>query len=178
MADAVSPQPVAPRAPAGDVKALEREALTHAPALYKLAARLTGSTADADDVLQDAFARAITELRRGGFRGDCALLTWLYRIVTNAALDRLRRGKRHDAAAERLAAEPAGTSASPEASVALRELGEAMAALPEDQRAALVLKEIQGLTTREVAEVLERSEGACEQLLVRARQALKARFEP
>lgn len=179
MSDGAAPQsqPVPPRPP-GDVKALEREALACAPALYKLAARLTGSTADADDVLQEAFARAIETLRRGAFRGDCALSTWLYRVVTNAALDRLRRAKQQSAANERFAAEPPKASHGPDAAVALRELADAMAELPEDQRAALVLKEIQGLPTREVAQVLERTEGAVEQLLVRGRQTLKRRFEP
>jgi RNA polymerase sigma-70 factor (ECF subfamily) len=158
-----------------DVKALEREALGHCAALYRLAARLLGNAADADDVVQEAFVKAISELRRGGFRGDSALSTWLYRVVTNVALDRLRQVKRQAVVAPE--AEPAA-AASPEAAVALRELTEAMQELPEDQRAALVLKELQGLPTRDVALILERSEGATEQLLVRARQTLRRRFEP
>lgn len=161
--------------PPRDIKALEREALAHSAALYKLAARLLGNAAEAEDVLQEAFAKAITELRRGAFRGDCALSSWLYRIVTHAAFDRLRELRKESSqelADERVA------SATPEAAVALRELGDALRELPDDQRAALVLKEVQGLSAREVAEVLERSEGAVEQLLVRARQALKRRFEP
>lgn len=158
-----------------DVKALEREALTHAGALYRLAARLLGNTADADDVVQETFIKAISELRRGGFRGDSSLGTWLYRIVTHVALDRLRQVKKQAAVPP---VEERESSASPDAAVALRELTDAMAELPEDQRAALVLKEVQGLPTREVALVLERSEGATEQLLVRARQTLRRRFEP
>ena len=167
-----------PPAGASDVSALEREALAQSGAMYRLAARLVGSAADAEDVLQEAFAKAISELRRGGFRGDSSLSTWLYRVVTNSALDRIRRMKRQAAADEASSSEASSSAASPDAAVALRELADAMSHLPEDQRAALVLKEVQGLPTREVAQILERSEGATEQLLVRARQALRRRFEP
>jgi RNA polymerase sigma-70 factor (ECF subfamily) len=171
------PQAAAAPAPATGVQALEREALALAPQLFRLAARLTGSAADADDVLQDAFTRAITALRRGAFKGDSSLSTWLYRITTNVALDRVRQAKgqqTEQASGEEEPAAPGG----PEATVALGELAAAMAELPDDQRAALVLKEEQGLPTREVAQVLERSEGATEQLLVRARAALRRRLEP
>jgi RNA polymerase sigma-70 factor (ECF subfamily) len=146
--------------------------------MYRLAARLLGDAQEAEDVLQDAFARVLEQLRRGAFRGDCTLSTWLYRVVTNVALNR-QRGARAHAAHRELSPSGEPTSAmSPEAAVALRELAEAMSELPDDQRAALVLKEIEGLPSREVAEVMERSEGAVEQLLVRGRQALRRRFEP
>jgi RNA polymerase sigma-70 factor (ECF subfamily) len=163
-----SPQP-------RDPKAIEREALAHSGALYRLAARLMGSIAEAEDVVQEAFIKAISELRRGGFRGDSSLSTWLYRVLTNVALDRLRQAKRQQANTPEVSE---ASTASPDAAVALRELADAMKELPEDQRAALVLKEVQGLPTREVASILERSEGATEQLLVRARQTLRRRFEP
>ena len=173
------PQPASPPALAGaEWKALEAAALRQAPALFRLAARLTGSAADGEDVLQEAFTRAVAELRAGTFRGEAQLSTWLYRVVTHAALDRVRHAKQRERSAPRLAEEEAAAGASGETAVALRELADAMAGLPDDQRAALVLKEVQGLSTREVAEVLERSEGATEQLLVRARQALRKRFEP
>lgn len=159
----------------GEVKEFEREALGHSAALYRLAVRLLGNAAEAEDVVQEAFIKAISELRRGGFRGESRLSTWLYRIVTHVALDRLRQLQRQTAL------EPVDEPRSAttlDSAIALRELGEAMKELPEDQRAALVLKELQGLSTQEVAVVLERSEGATEQLLVRARQTLRRRFEP
>jgi RNA polymerase sigma-70 factor (ECF subfamily) len=106
-----------------DVKALEREALGHSAALFRLAARLLGNTADAEDVVQEAFIKAISELRRGAFRGDSSLSTWLYRVVTHVALDRLRHVKRQ--ASSEPATEPT-SSASPDAAVALRELADAM----------------------------------------------------
>lgn len=140
--------------------------------MFRLAARLVGNTADAEDVVQEAFVKALASLRAGEFRGQAALTTWLFRITTNVACDRLRRAR----TAERPSEEPS-TDGQADARVALRELHDAMSELPPDQRAALVLKELQGLTTREVAEVLERSEGATEQLLVRARETLRRRFE-
>lgn len=147
----------------------------HASAMYRLACRLLGGTQDAEDVLQDVYERAWIALRDGQFRGDAELSTWLYRITVNAALNRLRARR---AAAALPASDEAVEPPRGEAAVALRELGAALALLPEDQRAALVLKELQGLSAREVAAVLERSEGAVEQLLVRARATLRERLQP
>lgn len=170
-------QPAPPGQEGGQRQALEREALALAPSMFRLACRLMGSVPDAEDALQEAFAKAVTELRRGAFRGDCALSTWLYRVVTTVALDHLRRERRHAQGAPDEAPQGQASTPNAEAAVALRELSEAMEALPPDQRAALVLKELHGLPTREVAQVLERTEGATEQLLVRARQTLRGRFE-
>ncbi len=77
--------PASPPASRSDLKALESEALAHSAAMYRLAARLVGSATDAEDGMQEAFTKAITELRSGAFRGDSSLSTWLYRVVTNVA---------------------------------------------------------------------------------------------
>ncbi|MFT3708653.1 MAG: RNA polymerase sigma factor [Archangium sp.] len=154
-------------------KGLETEVLAAAPALFRLALRLTGRRAEAEDVVQDAFVKALSELRAGRFRGQSSLSTWLYRITVNVAFDRARSSTRR--VVEPALEEP--RSESPDDSIELRELREALAALPEDQRLALVLKELQGLTAREIAQTMERTEGAVEQLLVRARAELKRRFE-
>jgi RNA polymerase sigma-70 factor (ECF subfamily) len=160
----------------GPVPPFERIVAETSSDLYRLALRLTGDRGEADDVLQTTYVRAFEALRAGSFRGEASLRTWLYRILTHAAFDARRGGKRRDALAQAAAPSEAVESRS-EASVELRELKDALLSLPEDQRAALALKELHGLKTKEVAEVLERSEGAVEQLLVRARAALKARFE-
>ena len=76
-AERLKPSPSQPGA--ADVAHLEREALAQAPQLFRLAARLLGNAAEAEDVLQEAFAKAISLLRAGAYRGDCALPTWLYR---------------------------------------------------------------------------------------------------
>lgn len=152
----------------------ERALAAHASVLYRLACRLLGGAQDAEDVLQEVYERAWTALRRGRFRGDAEPLTWLYRITTNVALNRLRAQR---APEQTLPPDESVDTPRGEAAVALRELGAALALLPADQRAALVLKELEGLSTREVARVLERTEGAVEQLLVRARATLRARFD-
>lgn len=144
--------------------------------LYRLATRLTGNRADADDVLQTTYLRAFEALRNGGFRGECRLETWLYRIVMNVAFDARRAQQRRERLADRPPNEVAPEQS--EAAVGLAELRGVLESLPEDQRAALVLRELHGLSGREAAEVLERSEGAVEQLLVRARATLRTRFEP
>ena len=138
--------------------------------LYRLALRLTGDRADAEDVLQSTYVKAFQALQRGAFRARSELKTWLYRIVVNTAFDARR------AAARREQLVPPTPHAAE--LLDLHELREALASLPEDQRAALVLKELHGLTSREAGEVLDRSTGAVEQLLVRARAALKERFGP
>lgn len=139
--------------------------------LFRLALRLTGDRADAEDVLQSTYMKAFQALQRGAFRARAELKTWLYRIVVNTAFDERRAAARR----ERLL--PAASAPGTAEPVDLHELRTALACLPADQRAALVLKELHGLTSREAGEVLDRSEGAVEQLLVRARAALKARFD-
>jgi RNA polymerase sigma-70 factor (ECF subfamily) len=166
-----------PAGPALPVPPFEQLVAETSGDLYRLAVRLTGDPAEADDVLQNAYVRAFEALRAGTFRGESTLRTWLYRIVMHAAFDARRSQKRREGLAVAIGP-PQSAPASSEASVELRELKEALLALPEDQRAALALKELHHLKSREVAEVMERSEGAVEQLLVRARAALKVRFEP
>ncbi|MDP3506130.1 MAG: RNA polymerase sigma factor [Myxococcales bacterium] len=144
--------------------------------LYRLAVRLTGSTADAADVVQTAYLRVFEALRDGTFRGESRIETWLYRVVTHAAFDARRGQRRRDSLQQQ--GEPLVVPArATEAAVELGELRDALESLPDDQRAALVLKELHGLSGKETAEVMERSEGSVEQLLVRARAALKKRFD-
>lgn len=142
--------------------------------LFRLAARLMGSTADADDVLQDAYVKVHRALGDGQFDGRANLRTWLYRVVTNTALDALRRRAVRPAGDDRelpaLGAESCGGA---EAQVALSELSRWLDELPVEQRAALVLCSVEGLTNSEAAEVLGVSPGAVEQRLVRARATLR-----
>lgn len=143
--------------------------------LYRLGARMMGNTADAEDVLQDAYVRAFQALSSGSFDGRAGVQTWLYRIVTNACLDALRRRKVRPVAA---ADPPEGQfdgQLEADTRLALGELDRWLGDLNPDQRAVLVLKGVEGLTSPEIAEILECSEGAVEQRLVRARAALRQR---
>jgi RNA polymerase sigma-70 factor, ECF subfamily len=148
--------------------------------LYRLAARLLGDAIEAEDVLQEAYVRAYDAMVTGAFDRRASVESWLYRIVTNAALDALRsrrRARARAAAAARIEAPPPAPADQLEARAALRRLGTLLDALPPDQRAALVLKEIEGLPSKEVARVLGCSEGAVEQRLVRARATLRSKHE-
>lgn len=139
--------------------------------LYRLAARLSGDLAEAEDVLQDAYLDAYRALLEGRWDGRSKVETWLYRIVTNAGIDALRRRRE---AGQREVREPQydGLVAA-EARVALRELDEMLVDLAPQDRAALVLTTVEGLTSKAAADALGCSEGAVEQRLVRARAALR-----
>lgn len=147
------------------------------PALFRLAARITGSLEEAEDVLQDSYIKAWDALGRGRFDGRSHLRTWLYRIVANAATDALRSRKRREREHLEEDRDAASPTVSTEARYALRELASWLEELPADQRAALVLKELEGLSGQEIAEVMGCTEGAVEQRLFRARAALRERSE-
>lgn len=144
--------------------------------LYRLAARLCGDLGEAEDALQEAYVHAYRALREGRYDGRSKVETWLYRIVTNAGIDALRRRKEQRAPEAREAREPRfdGLVAA-EARVALRELDAMMDDVAPQDRAALVLVAVEGLSAKAAGEALGCSEGAVEQRLVRARAALRSR---
>jgi RNA polymerase sigma-70 factor (ECF subfamily) len=115
-------------------------------------------------------------LTTGEFDGRSNVSTWLYRIVTNQAIDAMRGRARRPKPTD-MADDSSSDLASAEEKLALAELADWMDELPGEQRAALVLKAVEGLTSPEIAEVLQCSEGAVEQRLVRARAALRKRSE-
>jgi RNA polymerase sigma-70 factor (ECF subfamily) len=156
------------------LETFERWGLATSDSLYRLAARVVGDLDAAADVLQDAYLRAFAALRRNEFSGDSEVRTWLYRIVLNVALNARRSDRRRLAQLASLEGE-AEAGDRIEARLQLRELASWMADLPDEQCAALVLKELEGFSSREVGEILECSEGAVEQRLVRARAALRKR---
>jgi RNA polymerase sigma-70 factor (ECF subfamily) len=145
--------------------------------LIRMTARILGSVPDAEDAVQRAYVRAYRALAAGKFDARSSIETWLYRIATNTAIDALRqRGRRpktRDAAVE-----PSWDGAqAAHAHLALRELDAWLEVLPEEQRTALLLKCVEGLSSAEIAVALGCSEGAVEQRLVRARAALRAQLE-
>lgn len=167
---------VAKRASRGDPGAF-RSIVEHTKdRLFRLACRLLGDHSEAEDALQDAYLKAHQALVGGGFSGEATLETWLYRIVTNSSMDTLRRRRARPARPLEASDELAPTDGLvAEARVALRELDEWLGDLPPEQRAVVVLRFVEGMTSGEAAEVLECSEGAVEQRLVRARAALRER---
>jgi len=138
----------------------------HERELFAYALRLSGQRADAEDLYQDTFLaafRAWPPPRRGNERA------WLYRIATNRAIDRERRSRRIVASVDDLAL------AAPERDdVALADLAGAIRTLPAGQRAAFVLRKVQGLPYADVAVALECSEQAARARVSEALKKVKA----
>jgi RNA polymerase sigma-70 factor (ECF subfamily) len=179
---------LAVRSAAGDDAAFELIVSRYQGRVYRLACRLTGSEADAMDVLQDTFLQVYRRL--GSFRGESRFGTWLYRIATNAALmhNRVRARQRaesldtflpgFDAAGVHLGT-PADlqSAANVEEILDRRLLAEkaraAIERLPEANRAAFVLRDLEEMSTSDVAEVLGIETAAVRQRVHRARLMLR-----
>lgn len=164
------------RVQAGDAAAFQRIVDATSTRLVRLAARMLGSVSDAEDVVQEAYVKAYRALAFGEFDRRANVATWLYRIVTNQAIDAMRGRARRPKPTD-TADETSSDLASAEQKMALAELADWMGELPPEQRAALLLKAVEGMTSQEIAEVLQCSEGAVEQRLVRGRAALRKRSE-
>lgn len=164
------------RVRAGDTAAFQRIVDATSARLVRLGARMLGNVVDAEDVVQEAYVKAYRALVSGEFDGRANVATWLYRIVTNQAIDAMRGRARRPKPTD-TADETSSDLASAEQKLALAELSDWMDELPPDQRATLVLKAVEGMTSPEIAEILQCSEGAVEQRLVRARAALRKRSE-
>ena len=164
------------RAQAGWVDAFEQLVRQHRDRVYRVALTLLGSRAEAEDVAQESLVAAWQAMP--AFRGDSSVSSWLYRIVVNKSRDAQRRGRAvdlvdlHDeAVAAQLPADPdAGTVA--EARARTQALRAAIAALPFDLRAPLVLREFEGCSYDEVAAILGLSGPTVRGRLARARQEL------
>jgi RNA polymerase sigma-70 factor (ECF subfamily) len=147
----------------------------HDRSLRALAFRLLGDRDRMDDALQEAYARAYRALPR--FRGRSAAGTWLYRIVYNACVDELRRERPErrlplDAVEEGSAPDPSDVATGRAA------LAAALAALPLDQRAAVLLVDAQGFDYASAAEILGVRVGTLASRLNRARASLREALEP
>ncbi len=144
---------------------------------YNIAYRMMNNPADADDVVQDAFLSAYRA--RDRFRGDAQVTTWLYRIVVNAALQKIRKERKPQRMAQASVedVEIVDWSPGPESQTLnneLREkLEEAISELPEDLRTAVVLRDVQQLTTEEAASTVGVSVSAFKARLHRGRVALR-----
>ena len=161
---------------AGDPAAFEEIVRRHRDRLWAVAMRTTGDPEEASDALQDALISAYR--RADQFRGDSAVTTWLHRIVVNASLDRLRR--RAVRAAQPLPddndALPGAVVADPVDHMDRREIQlvvtQALAQLPEDQRAAVLLVDVEGWSVEDAARMLGCPEGTVKSRCFRGRAKL------
>ncbi len=152
---------------AGDLDAFAALVGRHQAAVYRVALRVLGSESDAEDAAQDAFVQAWRGL--GRFRGESSVSTWLYRIVTNRCLN-LLAARRPTEALDREAPAGAGDPAQiAEQHERFAAVARAVAGLPGEQRAALVLREFEGLSYDEITEVLGVSLPAVKSRIHRAR---------
>lgn len=157
--------------------------------LLRLVMRLVRDPAEAEDVTQEAFIKAYRALPN--FRGDSAFYTWLYRIGVNTAKNWLvAHGRRMPTMSEVVDDESEGIEegvllrddATPDRLLMSRQIGEtvnaAMDALPEDLRTAISLREIDGLSYEEIAQVMDCPIGTVRSRIFRAREAIAVRLKP
>jgi RNA polymerase sigma-70 factor, ECF subfamily len=154
---------------------LREQIVGHLPRLRRFARTLARSPYDADDLVQIAVERALARLEQ--WRPDSNLLSWLLGIVRNAWIDEARaRGRRDRLFAPEDAAQDVGRSTT-DGDIALWSVQKALESLPEEQRAAIGLVLIEGLSYKEAAEVLGIPVGTLTSRLARGREALTAVLE-
>jgi RNA polymerase sigma-70 factor (ECF subfamily) len=147
--------------------------------VFALLSRMMGQGPEVEDLAQEAFVRAFRAFPAFDPSGPAKASTWLLTIATRLALD-AKKKKRFERADE-AEADGASTGSTPELTLERRELGqaiaEAAAKLPDDQRAALVLAELHGLSVAEIAGALEIPENTVKTRLFRAREKMKSALE-
>jgi RNA polymerase sigma-70 factor, ECF subfamily len=169
---------------AGDRAEFARMVETYYGVIYRLAFRMLNNPQDAEDILQETFIKAYRYI--DGFDGRAKISTWLYRIATNEALMFLRRRQPHLVSIEEPFENDEGEGEPlhivdwcciPEDELMSSEgrahLDDAVNKLPYTLRIVFILREIEGLSTKETAEVLELSETAVKTRLSRARLRLR-----
>jgi RNA polymerase sigma-70 factor (ECF subfamily) len=158
----------------GDRRAFQVLMRRHAPTLIALAQRVTGSEADADEVVQESFLKVWTLAGRWRADGPARLPTWLHRVVLNAAIDRRRRvvPAPLDEAGDPVDEAPGGLEAVMSRQCH-RAVVDSLGDLPERQRTALSLFYFGDLTAPQAATQLGLTLPAVESLLVRGKRALR-----
>ena len=163
----------------GDEAAFEALVRLYEKKVYTLCRRMCGNDEDAQEAAQDAFLSLWRSAK--SFRGDASLSTWIYRLATNACIDLLRRNKR---GGERVSLDDEETTfelvdAAPLPEQALerketqRLINEGLAALPEEYRAILLLREAEGLSYAEIADAMHLELGTVKSRISRGRVLLR-----
>ena len=175
------------RAQAGDLEAFEEFVRLFERRIRALLSRILRDDRDIDEAAQDTFVQAWRNLDR--FRGDAAPFTWLYRIAVNEALQRARRKQLAtqtlddgladvlDASADPSVSRPIAPDVAAENREVQEFLAERLALLPLDFRAPLVLRDLEGWSNQEVADLLDLSVAAAKSRIHRARMKLREDLE-
>lgn len=161
-------------AQAGDRRAVDELLARYEQRIYRFGLRMCGDEDSAREVLQETMIAAFRNLP--GFRGQASLSTWLYQIARSFCIKH-RRGVRPTTALDTGLEDQAP---SPDVQLHARQIGEALAAaiavLPPEQREVLVLRDVEGLSAQEAADVVGIEVGALKSRLHRARMALRSKL--
>lgn len=163
------------RARRGDADAFEQLVIAYRDQVFRLALRMCGNEADADEAAQEAFLSAWKALPN--FRGDSRFSTWLYQLTSHAAIDLLRREKRQIAAEDITEVSVSDPGPSPqqqaERSETRQAVRDAMGKLSPEYRQIVVLRFLQELSYEEIGAVLKLPPGTVKSRLNRAKAQLK-----
>lgn len=173
----------------GDKAAFELLVAKYQRKIVRLISRLVRDPAEVEDVAQEAFIKAYRALPR--FRGESAFYTWLYRIAINSAKNYLASQGRRAPTSTEADAEEAETFGdgdllrdinTPESVLMSKQIAQtvnaAMAGLPEELRMAISLREIEGLSYEEIAEMMDCPIGTVRSRIFRAREAIATKLRP
>jgi RNA polymerase sigma-70 factor (ECF subfamily) len=172
---------------AGDKEAYGALVIRHSYTLFRVAYRITGNEADADDVVQEAFLRGYRKLE--GFESRANFGTWIYRIAVHCALDKVRRrrgdetnrvGESNDPEQDQM--QVADLAAGPDRTLLSGEIGAmqqaALHSLTPTERTAFVMRHMEDCTTAEIGAALGIDPNAAKQAVFRAVQKLRRRLAP
>ena len=189
MSDREIDQQLVERAQRGEKRAFELLVIKYQRKLERLLSRIIRDPGEIEDVAQEAFVKAYRALPN--FRGDSAFYTWLYRIGINTAKNYLvAQGRRAPTSTEYDSEEAEGFDDAaglrdintPENMLMSKQIGktvnDAIDALPEELRTAITLREIDGLSYEEIAQVMDCPIGTVRSRIFRARDAISARLRP
>jgi RNA polymerase sigma-70 factor (ECF subfamily) len=189
MGDREIDQQLVERAQHGDKRAFELLVIKYQRKLARLLSRFIRDAAEVEDVSQEAFIKAYRALP--SFRGESAFYTWLYRIGINTAKNYLvAQGRRAPTITEYSPEDAENFDDAgelrdintPEHELMTKQIGQtvnsAMAALPEELRTAITLREIEGLSYEEIAEVMNCPIGTVRSRIFRAREAIAEKLRP
>ncbi len=172
------------RAKAGDIAAFEQLIESYQKKIFNIALRMLGNYDDAGDLSQEVLIRIYKSI--GSFKEQSSFSTWIYRITTNVCLDEIRKRKNRKIISldEEIRLEDGemkrqieSEEPSPEETAEAKDLkkivNDAIGKLSEEHRIVIVLRDLQGLSYEEIAEVLKCPEGTVKSRINRGRQALK-----
>ncbi len=172
------------KAKAGDVTAFEELIEAYQKKVFNLAMRMIGNYDDAADLAQEAFIRIFKAI--SGFKEQSSFSTWVYRITTNVCLDEIRKRKNKKVISldeeihmddgdmkRQVESDDLRPDEAAEREEVRKIVNDAINSLPEDQKAAITLRDIHGMSYEEIAQILDCPGGTVKSRLNRARQALK-----